>query len=395
MHARVHDPQSVLARHGQRAAKLAQYLHRSDPQADALIDAISARGGHRTRMLFERALKEGLGAVRAGAPQALVDFFEHVEDVPPWVDWERIDAGGRVFLRAGLLSGFVLGVKSLIYGYAAPAGNKPLIFSGRLEKRTARRLNETSRFVQAVVDPGGMHRFGHGFEITVRVRLMHAQVRRMLERSGRWDTEAWATPINQHDMVATILLFSSILLQGLRTLGLRISVAEAEDYMHLWRYVGHVIGVDDALLPTTEAEARWLQELIFEMQGPPDDDSRALTQALLQSPLLMATDEPSRRRAQRQVDFSAGLCRGLIGDELADALGVDRSAWVRSVDVMRAVVGTLESVRQKVPWLEEAAVRAGQRHWAHVVALGLADSPATFEFQHTALEGRRSPRSSR
>jgi hypothetical protein len=37
-----------------------------------------------------------------------------------------------VFLRPGLLGGLVLGLRSLVYGYAAPAGNKPLVFSGRL-----------------------------------------------------------------------------------------------------------------------------------------------------------------------------------------------------------------------------------------------------------------------
>src|SRR5436190_2004130 len=82
--------------------------------------------------------------------------------------------------RRGLLGGLVLGARSLIYGYASPAGNKPLVLSGRLREAAAPRLHETSKFVSAIVRPGGLRPGGEGWRISVRVRLMHAQVRRMI-----------------------------------------------------------------------------------------------------------------------------------------------------------------------------------------------------------------------
>ena len=204
--------------------------------------------------LLDQALRTDIRAVPE-APRALHALFADLERVPSWVDWPRLDRGGAVVLRAGAAAGIVLGMKSLILGYASPGGNKPLVFSGRLQEQASRRLAETCRFVQAVSRPRGMYRHGEGFAITLKVRLMHAQVRRLIQRSGRWQPESWGHPVNQHDMLATVILFSAALIEGLRQLGYGVTPEEAEDVIHLWRYAGRVIGVEDALLPRSFSEA--------------------------------------------------------------------------------------------------------------------------------------------
>src|ERR1019366_7251220 len=100
--------------------------------------------------------------------------------------------------------------------------------------------------------------------------LIHAQVRRMIVKSGRWDFEAWGEPINQHDLVGTALLFSLVVLEGLRQLGAHIAPEEAQAYMHLWRYSSHLMGVDPELMPTSEAEARSVGDLLAATVGEPD-----------------------------------------------------------------------------------------------------------------------------
>ena len=115
------------------------------------------------------------------------EFIEETARVPAWVDWPTIDHAGDVLHRAGVLGGLVLGAMSLPFGYASPGGNKPLVLSGRLTEQAPRRLSETSRFVQAVCRPRGVRPGADGFKITLKVRLMHAHVRAMLLRSGRWD----------------------------------------------------------------------------------------------------------------------------------------------------------------------------------------------------------------
>jgi hypothetical protein len=114
-----------------------------------------------------------------------------IDTVPPWVDWELLDRGGAVFLRSGGLGIAALSLAALPLSYASGVGNKPLVFTGHLLRRAPRRLAETARFTVATSQPGGLRRFAPGFKFTVKVRLMHAQVRRLLWGSGRWNPE-WA-----------------------------------------------------------------------------------------------------------------------------------------------------------------------------------------------------------
>ena len=117
----------------------------------------------------------------------------------------------------------------------------------------------------------------------------------MLRGSPRWDPRAWGEPINQVDMAGTTLLFSLVLVDGLRMLGFRIEREECEDVLHLWRIGGWILGVDPELLCATEAEARLLWELLEATQEPPDADSAALAVALMEGPLHEARTPRSAR----------------------------------------------------------------------------------------------------
>src|SRR5260370_31560107 len=142
-------------RFGDRVDRVGAYLSRVDPAADALVEGIRKLPEGSGWPLFERAAKEGIAKV-GGAPEVFRAFFEQVERIPVWVDWPTLDRGGQVLLRAGALGGLVLGLKSLVLGYASPAGNKPLLLTRRLQEQAARRLNETAHFVQATIPQGGL-----------------------------------------------------------------------------------------------------------------------------------------------------------------------------------------------------------------------------------------------
>lgn len=368
------------ARFGDRVDRLAPFLLRTDPLADDAVEAMSTLGPGAGFALLERILARGISDV-PDAPAALRAFFAEGARVPAWVDWATVDRGGDVLLRAGILGGLVLGAMSLPLGYASPGGNKPLVFSGRLTEQAPRRLGETSRFVQAVSQPGGMRPGGDGLKITLKVRIMHAHVRRMLLRSGRWDTATWGAPINQHDMAATTLLFSLVVLEGLRRFGFAVEPEEAERYMHLWRYVGFVSGVDTELLPTSQIEGFALGDLIHVTQGPPDDDSRALVRALLDSPIAAARTPQEKRTAPIRAQIGRGLMRGLVGGELSDKLGIGPTPWENIMRVLRpaAILGdraakVSSSVRQR-------QIASGGRYWESVVRLGLAGVPYDFKPQ--------------
>jgi hypothetical protein len=363
--------------HGDRVDRVGRFLSEVDGRADAAVEAIEGLPKGVGFALFERGLAAGPSAIPE-APLALRELLEEAEDVPGWVDWDACARGGEVFLRAGPIAGAVLGTRSLVVGYASPAGNKPLVFSGRLKEQASRRLNETARFVQAVSRPGGMKVHADGWRITLKVRLIHAQVRRMLLRSGRWNAGAWGAPVNQHDMAGTTLLFSQAILDGCRHLGMDISRSEGEDYMHLWRWVGRVIGVHPDILPACEADGVRLARLIEMTMGAPDQDSRDLTKALFDSAFEGAKTRQEIRLATRRSTFGQALCRELVGDPLADALGIPRTSFRYALPVMKRIVRGVGRVTRRVPMAERSAVAAGARYWDRVVQIGLQN--ASYEF---------------
>jgi hypothetical protein len=367
------------ARFGDRVDRLGAFLTRVDPLADAVVaDIVAKRGSFR---LFEEISREGIARVPL-APDSFHAFFETVERTPMWVDWNVVDGGGEVLLRAGLLGGFVLALKSLVLGYTSPGGNKPLVFSGRLQENAPRRLNETAKFVQATITPGAMRPHREGWQITLKVRLMHAHVRRMILETGRWNDD-WGTPINQHDMLGTSLLFSVSLLQGLRTLGVRIPPEDADAYMQLWRWSGWLIGMEPELLVSSEAEGDRIVELISATMADPDEDSRGLTRALLDAPVQLAKTPREVARAKRLRQFSSAMCRELIGDDRANAMGVPQNTWRYSLPIMRRLVSSVELVRERMPFGDVPVVWVGTRYWDRVAAIGFAGATAEFALPQT------------
>jgi hypothetical protein len=368
---------SARLRFGDRVDRLGQFLRKVDEPADRVVLAIESLPKGEGWRLFEQGLRGGSRAIPT-APSAIRDLLDEAAEVPAWVDWSTCDRGGEMLMRVGVLGGAVLGSHSLVLGYASPAGNKPLVLSGRLKEQAITRLNETARFVQAVSRPGGMRPFADGWQITLKVRLIHAQVRRMILRSGKWDENAWGAPINQHDMAGTTLLFSIAIMDGLRKLGVRIDSAEAERYIHLWRWVGRVIGVDPALLPVSEPDATRLADLIAATMAPPDQDSRDLTKALFDAAWIGAVTSKQRRDAARKVLFGTTLCRELVGEEMADALRVPRNTFRFAMPMVRRLVGGVERFTRAVPFAERGAIAAGTAYWDRVVEIGLQG--ATYEF---------------
>ncbi|MEM6292027.1 MAG: oxygenase MpaB family protein [Myxococcota bacterium] len=368
------------AKHGDFVDRFLPALMRADPLADAVARDFATQGRARSRTMLDDALRRGIDAV-PDAPESLRALFAQLDHVPVWVDWNAIDRASDTLFRTGLAGGVVLGAKSLVTGYCSPAGNKPLILSGQLHKRErlGYRLAETSRFVVDVCQRGGMRRFGPGFATTVRVRIMHATVRRLIEETGEYRSSAWGLPINQHDMAGTTLLFSHAFVQGVRAFGFDITPAEADDYLHLWRYNGYLIGVEHELLVHNEGQAERMADVIEMTQGQPDDDARMLVHALVKSPLYTAGDDPdAKRMAQRQVALGYGFTRTLLGDAMADDLKLPKDAARFVLPAVRRLLSRAERLGRRVPGYDARMVSAGRRYWKNAIELGLEGKPAQF-----------------
>lgn len=359
--ARYRRREQVRHLFGDMADRYASFYLRSDPSADALADWM-VREGEEAKRSFELALRAGAGSVPAQSRE-LRAFMDAVEAVPSWVDFEQLDRGALAYQRFGLMGMIILSAWSLINGYHSSAAVKPLAFTGQLRHRTQRRLAETARFVSEVSQTDGLRARQTGFTICVRVRLVHAFVRRACWESGRWQSEAWGEPINQADMFGTLLEFSLLMMDGAMRLGFRVTPDEREAILALWRYCGYLSGVDEWLLSkmASERDTRHMSRLLRLVQPGPDEDSRALTAQLLHVPRLNAQGRGPALLAIAVSRFHNGLARALNGPEISDELGLPDDLWQHALHPVRAVLTPLELLREQIPGASLRASELGNR----------------------------------
>ncbi|MDD7940008.1 oxygenase MpaB family protein [Actinomycetospora lutea] len=282
-----------------------------------------------TMAAFHRALARGEPEGHRRADTALARFLAAVEDTPSWVDFAQVERGGRALRRMGRTLDDVLLTLSLIGGYRFGGPADLLVATGGLTGSTAmRRLGETTEWARAVISPGGMRRDGEGWRLTVHVRAMHALVNRRFETNGRWDVGHWGLPVNRSDQAATLGLFSSTGLLGARALGWVVTPAESRAVMHLWRYVGWLLGVDDDWLFTTEREQNHFLHHVLLVQDDVTPAGPALAGALV-----------AGQRGEWQRRHVLGLLRWFLGREaLRDLQLPDAFPWTVPPTVLRNLV---------------------------------------------------------
>jgi hypothetical protein len=261
-----------------------------------------------------------------GDPEAEAWLEHGTHDVPlrmqppDWLDPVRALRAQR-FSEAHLVHiTMALFYASLPTAYATPRGPAVLIASGRTSEDVERRVNETARLLLDVLEPFALDTGGKGLAALRQVRLAHARARLALSRP-----EQREVPINQEDSLGTLFTFSIVMLRALRRLGVPVSPAEADDFYHLWRAYGVLLGVEEALLPTDLAAAEVLYETIARRQLAP-------------CPLGIELMQVLSRRIAAQVPFpetTSYLVRRLAGDRVADLLGVPSEQELREVWMSR------------------------------------------------------------
>ena len=93
----------------------------------------------------------------------------------------------------------------------------------------------------------------------------------------------WGVPINQIDLARTLLDFTYVPITAMHRLGVGFTADERDDVYHLFRHVGHLLGLDPDLHFDNHEQATRLVELLAEVSGTADEASRALVEALLQA----------------------------------------------------------------------------------------------------------------
>ncbi len=329
---------------------LGQAHWRGDSLADAVIDWMHAEGMDRTWPRLEAALAQGLSAV---GPQdhALRTYLQATSVTPLWLDAARVRRGAEVLQTTGLHGMMVLRDAGLMAGYQASAINQTLVQTGALQGGAHKRVAETAAWWLACTADGGMALGADGHRQTLRVRLMHALVRGRLRRSAQWDAAWLGLPINQVDMQATYLAFSAVQLLGLRMTGMLISRADADAVMHLWRWIGWLMGLEDALMCDDEATGRVLLYRNVIGQAPADHTSAQLAQALMDEPLSRPYPWAQAMRGHIDRERHLSLVSWFVGAQGMRNLGLpQRAPWYPLMLLAPTAAGSL--ALRALPFLE-------------------------------------------
>lgn len=248
-----------------------------DPGAQRAIEDIYRLGGDvRARLVAAlAALDHNRDQLPAGlVPDSLMDLVRELDPVgtaPAGWDPDEIVRGGRFFEEYGMQVPLVLHLLSLPLTYSANQGVRVLDDTGQLLRNTRRRILGTAQLVLDTMSPDSLDPSGRGRLSALKVRLWHEVVRQQLQRNPQnaWDpaerlaehpdVPVLGVPVNQEDMLGTLMAFSIVVLRGLRRLGAHFTDEEAQAYYHRWTAVGVMLGLQPAAIPPTipEAERVW------------------------------------------------------------------------------------------------------------------------------------------
>ena len=289
-----------------------------DPLADAMMEDLASVSRQEQALLFQAIMHERDWDSLADAPASAREFFEDTETVPDWVDFDSFIPGIRMFHRNShlILGAFVGG--TLVEGFATNIA-KSFFITGRVRDQGVRRLRQNNRHMIEIFMPGGLGRDGDGWKLSVRIRIVHAQLRRLLGSSDEWDYAAWGLPLSSAHLGFAITSFSARLLDHMKHLGADYNDEERESFMAIWRYTGHLMGIPPSILFRDEEDARHLRRIGAMCEPPPSEESVVMANALVNSaPLVIDITDPVERRTLAGYVFK--VSRALIGNKMADQL---------------------------------------------------------------------------
>jgi hypothetical protein len=294
-----------------------------DAPADDVVRMVIQQGIVSNVNQIMRVLVENDDLPVASLPPRVQQYLTQTDQLPAWADQEKLLAGSRLFNRYGPEIVLMLFGASLPVLYASHPGSEVLVATARMTHNIHRRIIETGQFVFDVTAEDAWKPGGSGIRTSQKVRLMHAATRYYLLDDPNWQQHwraDWHVPICQDDLVGTMLSFSVTVLQSLEICNITLSAEEKEAYLHLWKVVGYLLGIDERLLPDHYEEAVMLMENWMRRNHRPSPAGRELMQAMIDFWYL-------RVPGKIFDGVTTGWCRLWVGDQLADMLGVPPFNW--------------------------------------------------------------------
>lgn len=318
----------------------------------------------------------------------LQQLWDEVTTPPPWVDWDQIRRGQEVFYRYGGATLTGLAYQSLLGGMGAGRVVEVLSRTGGFSVKVARhRLFETTQHLLSCtlslesIQPST----GDGFASSIRVRLLHAAVRKRImalakSRPDYYSVEKYGIPINDLDCIATIGTFSAtILFISLPRQLIFPTSQEITDYIALWRLIAHYTGTPTSFF-STPAKAKAIMETLLYYEVNPSPTSAILANNII----LALADTPP---AYASTSFLAVNARWLNGNGLCNALNLPHPHfyyWALMLGQCFFFAGLCYTYRS-VPRWDRAKIKALRRiFWQLIVEgkYGLKGERSVFDFKY-------------
>ncbi len=339
-----------------------------DPAADDAVDAMLRANDGRPEDTAKVLLRQLLGGghhnalLKAPGTELLVGFLKEQRVLPKWADRGKVERAQEIGREHLVVGSVLLAVASLPECYLDARGAPVLSQSGQLSEQPARRLRHTSHMVLSVCGPHSIYPkpgsddavIPVGISKALTVRLMHALLRRFTAEGYRLPESFYVqvedelglpqhyqdeglipVPINQEDLAYVLLTFSYVVIRGLEKMGVVLDAKDRDAYVHLWNVIGHVMGVQEELMPEGYEESASLFHALKQRLAGPSEEGKALMAAMMGWINLLVP------RPFRGLNLAAELVVYFVGREGAAMLGIEERGrqWLRHRAFTLAVDG--------------------------------------------------------
>lgn len=304
--------------------------HQADPLADQVVQVLKDASPE-VKSLLQQGMKHGVATIPQ-APSSFRALLTDAEQAVKEVSTQTLEIAREPYLMMGpLWMSVSLGPGALVHTYADPGVAAVLMRTGNLTQQTAaRRLLETQIWNISVLRDGGLSVGGVGYSQTLQVRLLHARVRSNLLSQG-WSHRQGSLPMDQRQMVRTWLDFTFVSWQALMKMGVELQDTQLRPIYSMWRLIGRLLGISPEMLSGIQdhKDAQMLLDQVDADSGPPSDDSRTLTRAMLDA-LGMRLAPVWGMPTEVSVLLVESMCRLFHGDAYADLMGL-KPNWTASL----------------------------------------------------------------
>jgi hypothetical protein len=221
--------------------------------ADGVVERLTQQGDVSEVNRLFRVMRSDNQPLPPDLPPPILDFLERTSGLPAGVDLERIQRGEAVYMLHAFTAALILLAKSLPEGYQAPCLTEILMISRDLARSPYDRLLGVLQMLVRVCSVHGFKPRGDVVVTAQKMRLLHAGVRTLVPSHRPGYEQRYGVPVNHEDMLATLMAFSYLVIEGLQQLGVGLADQDAEDLYYLWQVFARMMGIHPADDPDSTA----------------------------------------------------------------------------------------------------------------------------------------------